>query len=33
MKDFNLELAKQGHPVCLEDGTPVTIVDFDYNIA
>lgn len=26
MKPFNLELAKQGHPVCTRDGQKVRIV-------
>lgn len=29
MKSFNLELAKQGHPVCTRDGRPARIVCFD----
>ena len=29
MKPFNLELAKQGHPVCTRDGRPARIVCFD----
>lgn len=31
MKPFNLEKAKNGAAVCLEDGTPVKILDFDFN--
>ncbi|MBO7692953.1 MAG: hypothetical protein J6Y28_01705 [Acholeplasmatales bacterium] len=29
MKPFNLELAKQGHPVCTRDGKPARIICFD----
>lgn len=29
MKEFNLELAKAGHPVCTRDGNPVRIICFD----
>lgn len=29
MKPFNLELAKQGHPVCTRDGRQARIVSFD----
>jgi hypothetical protein len=29
MKEFDLELAKAGHPVCTRDGKPVRIVCFD----
>lgn len=29
MKSFNLELAKQGHPVCTRDGRQARIVSFD----
>ena len=29
MKPFNLDLAKQGHPVCTRDGRPARIVCFD----
>lgn len=29
MKPFNLELAKQGHPVMTRDGKPVRILCFD----
>ena len=31
MKEFNIEKAKNGSAVCLRDGTPVKILDFDYN--
>lgn len=31
MKKFDLEKAKNGAAVCLMDGTPVKIIDFDYN--
>lgn len=31
MKPFNLEKAKRGAAVCMRDGTPVKILDFDYN--
>ncbi|MBR6333720.1 MAG: hypothetical protein IKR77_04930 [Bacteroidales bacterium] len=31
MKRFDLEKAKNGAAVCLMDGTPVKILDFDYN--
>lgn len=31
MKEFNIEKAKNGAAVCLRDGTPVKILDFDYN--
>ena len=30
MKEFNLELAKQGHPVCTRDGREARIVCTDY---
>ena len=30
MRDFNLELAKQGYLVCTRDGRPVRLLDFDY---
>ena len=30
MREFNLELAKQGHPVCTRDGRKVRIVCTDY---
>lgn len=26
MRDFNLELAKQGHPVCTRDGRPARVI-------
>ena len=29
MKEFNLELAKAGHPVCTRDGKPARIICFD----
>lgn len=29
MREFNLELAKQGHPVCTRDGKKVRILAFD----
>lgn len=29
MEPFNLELAKQGHPVCTKDGRQARIVSFD----
>lgn len=29
MKEFDINLAKQGHPVCTRDGRPVRIVCFD----
>ena len=29
MKKFDLELAKQGHPVCTRDGKPARIICFD----
>lgn len=29
MKPFDLELAKQGHPVCTRDGKDVRIICFD----
>lgn len=31
MKKFDLEKAKNGAAVCLGDGTPVRILDFDFN--
>lgn len=31
MKPFNLELAKQGKPVCTRDGKPARIICFDRN--
>lgn len=31
MKEFDIEKAKNGAAVCLSDGTPVKILDFDYN--
>lgn len=31
MKKFDLEAAKNGAAVCLSDGTPVYILDFDFN--
>ena len=31
MKQFGIEKAKNGAAVCLRDGTPVKILDFDYN--
>lgn len=31
MKPFDLEKAKNGALVCLDDGTPVKILDFNYN--
>lgn len=31
MKPFDLEKAKNGAEVCLGDGTPVRILDFDFN--
>lgn len=31
MKPFNLELAKQGHPVCTRDGRKARILAFDLN--
>ena len=31
MKQFDIEKAKNGAAVCLRDGTPVKILDFDYN--
>lgn len=31
MKIFDLEAAKNGAAVCLSDGTPVKILDFDFN--
>ena len=31
MKKFDLEKAKNGAAVCRMDGTPVKILDFDYN--
>lgn len=31
MKKFDLEAAKKGAAVCLQDGTPVKILDFDFN--
>lgn len=31
MKKFDLEAAKNGAAVCLRDGTPVKILDFDFN--
>ena len=31
MKPFDLEKAKKGAAVCLRDGTPVKILDFDYS--
>lgn len=31
MKPFDLELAKQGHPVCTRDGRDARIVCFDRN--
>lgn len=31
MKPFDIELARQGHPVCTRDGRPVKILDFDFN--
>lgn len=31
MKPFDLEKAKNGGSVCLSDGTPVKILDFDFN--
>jgi hypothetical protein len=30
MQKFDLELAKQGHPVCTRDGRPARIVDYNY---
>lgn len=30
MKKFDLEKAKNGAAVCMRDGTPVKILDFDY---
>jgi hypothetical protein len=29
MLPFDLELAKQGHPVCFRDGTPCRILSFE----
>lgn len=29
MRDFNLELAKQGHPVCTRDGRPARVICWD----
>lgn len=29
MKDFDIELAKKGHPVCTREGKPVRILTFD----
>lgn len=31
MKPFNLKKAKNGAAVCMIDGTPAKILDFDYN--
>lgn len=31
MKKFDIEKAKNGAAVCLRDGTPVKILDFDFN--
>lgn len=31
MKKFDIKKAKKGAAVCLRDGTPVKILDFDYN--
>ena len=31
MKPFNLELAKQGHPVCTREGKSAKIIDYDYS--
>ncbi len=31
MKPFDLEKAKNGAAVCLSDGSPVKILDFDFN--
>jgi len=31
MKNFDIEKAKNGAAVCLRDGTPVKILDFEYN--
>ena len=31
MKQFDIEKAKNGAAVCLRDGTPVKILDFDFN--
>ena len=31
MKPFDIEKAKNGAAVCLSDGTPVKILDFDFN--
>lgn len=31
MKKFDIEKAKNGAAVCMRDGTPVKILDFDYN--
>lgn len=31
MKEFDIEKAKNGAAVCLRDGTPVKILDFDFN--
>lgn len=31
MKKFDIEKAKNGAAVCLRDGTPVKILDFEYN--
>lgn len=30
MKPFDLELAKQGNPVCMKNGVPVKILDFNF---
>jgi hypothetical protein len=29
MKEFNLELSKQGHPVCTRDGRPARVICWD----
>ena len=31
MKKFDIEKAKNGASVCLDDGTPARILDFEYN--
>lgn len=31
MKEFNLEKAKNGAAVCMRDGTPVKILDFEFS--
>lgn len=31
MKNFDYEKALNGDPVCLKNGTPVKIIDFEYN--